>query len=102
MTSTIEEDDMRMESLRIYHGVAEHGWDGLTSGDAYCMGGNRVYHPQCAECVSIEVFHTNQLATIEPNIGVSDIIDLLHGNFDILSFLHLWIPCLRASTLAWE
>ena len=82
---------MRMESLRIFHGLAKHGWDRLMSGGVHCVGGNRVWHAELTKWVLSRGSHTNKLATTKPNIGIGDIMALLYGDFDIICFLCSWV-----------
>ena len=44
--------DMRLESLWIYHGLAEHDWDGLARGGVFVAGGNRIQRAELAEDMS--------------------------------------------------
>ena len=75
-----------MESLRIYHGPAKHGWDGLASGDMYCEGSIRIRRAKPEECMPTGGSHTNQPIAIEPNVGVGDIKELLRGTFVFFIF----------------
>ena len=89
--SAAERVNMWTESLRICHGLAQDGWDGLTIRGMHFVWGDCIRHVERMECISIRGRHTNQPIAIELDVGVNAIIELLHRDFGILWFLCFWV-----------